>query len=243
MQIAGRQFRPPLGAVLLTVAAVLAFGSLGLWQLDRADQKRALLTAYQRGADRTIPLTRENVEQLVRYQQVELHGRYDSERQVLLDNMPSTGRQTGRPGYHVWTLLRLDQGGAVLVNRGWVPMIGSRERLPDVSVDGSPRTVVGRLDFLPAPGVRLAPSEPRGRWPEVLYYPTAEQLSQLFGESIPARIVLLDPAAADGYERIWQMRERFSPNQHIAYAVQWFAFAATAVVVFLVVNLKKPKQT
>lgn len=238
MQIAGRRFAPPWQAVLLTLVAAASFVSLGLWQLDRAAQKRALAAAYEQGADRTVALTRENLGQLKRYQQVELRGRYDSTRQVLLDNMPSLGSQTGRPGYNVWTPLRLEEGGTVLVNRGWVPMT-SRTKAPEVAVDEAPRTVVGRIDRLPEPGIRLEPTAPRRQWPEVLYYPTSEQLTELYGEPIPARIVLLDPRAGDGYERIWQMRMEAGPERHIAYAVQWFAFALAACVILVVVNLKK----
>jgi surfeit locus 1 family protein len=240
MQFAGRRFSPSLLGVVLTIVVVTVCARLGFWQLERAEEKQHLMDSYERGADRTVRLTRANLEQLPRYQQVEARGRYDGERQVLLDNMPSLGGSSGRPGYHVWTLLRLEEGGVVLVNRGWVPMTASREHLPAVPVSDEMRTVVGRIDRLPEPGVRLAATEPTGRWPEVLYYPTSEELSKLFGEPIPPRIVLLDPKAADGYERVWQRRgEGFGPERHIGYAVQWFALATAAFVIFIVVNLKK----
>lgn len=240
MQIAGRRFSPSLLAVILTIVTVAACARLGFWQLQRAAEKQHLADTFQRGADETIMLTRANLEQLPRYQQIEARGRYDSQRQVLLDNMPSLGGSSGRPGYHVWTLLHLDAGGVVLVNRGWVPMTHSREHPPAAPVDARPRTVVGRLDRLPEPGMRLAATVPKGRWPEVLYYPTSAELSQLFGERVPARIVLLDPQAADGYERVWQARtEGFGPERHMGYAVQWFALATAAFVIFIVVNLKK----
>jgi surfeit locus 1 family protein len=238
MQIAGRRFAPSWFAVVLTVVAAGAFVRLGMWQLDRAEQKRELAANYARGAQQSVQLTRENVEGLPRYQHVEARGRYD-ERQVLLDNMPSAGGSSGRPGYHVWTLLHLEDGGTVLVNRGWVPMTSSRDHPPNPPVTTNLRTVTGRIDRLPEPGVRLAATEPRGRWPEVLYYPTSAELTKLFGEPIPNRIVLLDPDAADGFERVWRAQTGFGPNQHVGYAVQWFAMALAVVVIFVVVNLKK----
>jgi surfeit locus 1 family protein len=240
MQIAGRRFAPPWWGIVLAIAASVLFVRLGFWQLDRAEEKRQLLEAYRRGADHTVPLTRDNVERLVRFQQVEVRGRYDGARQILLDNMGSNGPDNGLPGYHVWTLLHLEQGGAVLVNRGFVPLTDSRKHLPSVPVDDHLRTIVGRLNTLPEPAVRLAPTVPQGTWPEVLYYPEVAQLTHLLGEPIPPRIVLLDPHAADGYERIWQFHSDFGPEQHIAYAAQWFAFTVAAGVIFLLVNLKKP---
>ena len=244
MWLAGRYFSPAWWTVLLTIIFAAVFVRLGLWQLDRAAQKRELAASFERGTLQTVTLTAENVSTLPRYQQVALRGRYDAKRQILLDNMPSSGRERGRPGYHVWTLLRLERGGVVLVNRGWVALTESRERLPDIPVDDGPRVLLGRIDELPRPGVRLAPTPPKGRWPEVLYYPTAEELSQLYGQAVPARVVLLDPRATDGYERVWQTHpEGFGPEQHIGYAVQWFAFAVGAVIVFIVVNLKKRPST
>ena len=57
MRIANRNFAPTLFAVAITIAAVVLFVRLGFWQLDRADQKQALLTQYEAGqqtADRGI---------------------------------------------------------------------------------------------------------------------------------------------------------------------------------------------
>jgi surfeit locus 1 family protein len=239
MQLAGRRFAPAWWAVLITIATIASFIYLGLWQLDRAEQKRALASHYAAGANRTVPLTSATLAQLPRYQRVQARGHYDR-RQVLLDNMPSTAAASaGRPGYHVWTLMHLEDGGEVLVNRGWVPMGRTRQDLPDIAVSETPRTIAGRIDQLPEPGLRLAASVPRGQWPEVLNYPTASDLSQRFGERVPSQIVLLDPNDADGYERVWQARTGFGPERHIGYAVQWFALAAAVLVVFLVVNLNK----
>jgi surfeit locus 1 family protein len=50
---------------------------------------------------------------------------------------------------------------------------------------------------------------------------------------------LLDPRAADGYERKWQPALRISPARHLAYAVQWFAFGVVAVVVLVVTSLRR----
>ena len=84
-----------------------------------------------------------------------LNGHYDSAHQVLLDNMS----YRGRPGYQVLTPL-ITPDGDVLVNRGWVPADGNRAVLPDVGVDDTPREVIGRIERLPRPGIRLASIPP-----------------------------------------------------------------------------------
>ena len=84
----------------------------------------------------------------------------------------------------------------------------------------------------------MGSAQPRGHWPEVLYYPTVTELQSLFGVAVPAKILLLDAAEPDGHERIWQAQKGFGPERHIGYAVQWFALAGAVVAVFLVINLR-----
>jgi surfeit locus 1 family protein len=129
----------------------------------------------------------------------------------------------------------------VLVDRGWLPMGPTRASLPAIDVAVSERSIVGRLDDVPRPGLRLG-SAPSGEgWPRVMNFPLHEDLERALDRRLAKRIVRLDPAQSDGYERTFAMREDFGPNRHIAYAVQWFALAATMLVVYVLVNLK-PKQ-
>ena len=83
-----------------------------------------------------------------RYQRVSLRGYYDSAHQFLLDNRS----RDSVPGVEVLTPLVLDDGSAVIVNRGWLPFGPTRQDLPSVAVDGAKRNVVGRIDGTAAPG-------------------------------------------------------------------------------------------
>jgi len=216
---------------------------LGIWQLHRAEAKRAILEAYDQGAAVLVDVrTTEELDALPRYQRVRIHGRYQPARQVLLDNMPS---QTGRPGYQVLTPFVLDGGGRLLVNRGWVPLGATRAALPNVDVAGEARILVGVVDALPRPGLRLggARSGDTSGWPRVLNFPTIEQLTKLFDTRLGRYQVLLDPSARDGYERVWRARFGFGPERHVGYAVQWFALAAALIAIYIGANLKRPPTT
>lgn len=241
MVLANRRLRPSLLGALLTLAAVAGGLRLGVWQLERADEKQALLSAFAAGAERVVVLDTPGGETelsgLPRYQAIEVTGRYDARQQVLLDNMPSA---RGQPGYHVLTALEQDNGEWLLVDRGWVAAGATREQLPDIAVGVGERTVRGRLDDLPAPGIRLAaPLAGSQQWPRVLNFPRHADLVAALGRQVADRILLLDPAQPDGYERIWQARFELGPERHLAYAVQWFALAAAMVITFLVVSMKK----
>src|SRR5262249_3459091 len=148
MRIAGHNFAPTQFAILLTIAGVLVFVRLAFWQLDRAAEKDALQAKYAAGQRSVVELTGANAGTLTQYQRVSARGHYDSAHQILLDSMPSA---MGEPGYRVVTPFELEQGGWVLVDRGWHRSGATRADLPDVAVGESARTVARQLTVLPRP--------------------------------------------------------------------------------------------
>jgi surfeit locus 1 family protein len=225
-----------LAGAMLTIVGVVLFCKLGLWQWHRAAEKRALIELYAHGESTLVHA--DSVDALTRYQRVELQGRFDSSHQVLLDNMPSP--TTGQPGYRVLTPFNTGREW-LLVDRGWVPLGRTRVDLPPIGVNEHVRTLRGRVDDLPEPGIRLGEQavDAKQPWPRVLNFPTYPLLQGMLPSPLAHPIVLLDPEAADGFERVWQISLRVSPERHIAYAVQWFAFAVAAVIIFFVLTLRR----
>jgi surfeit locus 1 family protein len=227
--------------VVLTALGMALFGRLGFWQLDRAAQKEALVAEYQAGQQTRIALTSENADRLARYQKVSVSGRYDPAHQILLDNMPS---HTGHPGFRVLTPMQTSAGW-LLVDRGWLPLGATRAELPNVSVSDAERNITGVMDSLPQAGIALAnaPVAADAPWPRVLSFPTEADLEQQLGRKLVPGLLLLDPSHPDGYERIWEAHLGFMPERHIAYAVQWFALAAAAAVIFIFLGFRTKKAT
>ena len=113
---------------ILTTLLVLAGGvlciRLGIWQLDRLDQRRAfnahfiaMQSALPLDLNLEIPQDLTDME----YRHVQVTGTYDFTNQVALRNQYYGSEY----GYHLLTPLRLDDGSAVLVDRGWVPADGN----------------------------------------------------------------------------------------------------------------------
>jgi surfeit locus 1 family protein len=149
----------------------------------------------------------------------------------------------GRPGYRVLTPLQLEGGAWVLVDRGWIAPGATRAQLPDVNVDGSARSLIGRLDNAPQPGIRMGDETQTGEgWPRVLHYPTHAQLERVLERPLAQRIVVLAADQPDGYERASRPLVHVDPSRHIGYAVQWFAFALAAVVIYVLIS-RRPKDS
>jgi len=233
---ASRKFSPPAWATLGLVCACAAFVSAGFWQLDRGDQKRRLFSAFA-ASDTAGPieaLVDEADAERYRYRPFRVTGSYDTGRQFLLDNM----MHNGRPGYQVLTPL-LNDGAAVLINRGWLPADADRSVLPEISVEAATRTVTGLLAPLPRPGIRLETAVPTVDmpWPRRQSFPTIEAIRAQLGYPVPNYQLLLEPEAAGGYVRDWRPAV-MSPEKHLSYAVQWFSFAITLCIIFIIVNWK-----
>ena len=225
----------------LTVFGVAFFIWLGFWQLGRADQKQALLDQYATAQKTQVEITPQNAASLPRYQRVNVSGRFDPAHQVLLDNMPS---HTGQPGYRVLTPFET-AAGRLLVDRGWVPLGSSRSQLPDIPVGSDARTVTGTIDELPQAGFELQapPVDPSAPWPRVLSFPRQPTLEHQLGQRLIPGLLLLDASQPDGYERTWEAHLGFRPERHIGYAVQWFAFAVAAVILFVITSFRTKKAT
>lgn len=217
-----RRVFPPVAAVGL----IALFLSLGVWQLDRAAGKNRVRALFEDDAPFTqltgdMPVTE--------FQNIEAHGRYLGERQVLLDNI----FMDGRIGYFALTPFRYAGDEPLLiVNRGWIARRGVNEPDPDISVGGNGRGIRGRVGYLPRVGIRSAEAfGGAGDWPRRAIYPTLEELSAELGEELLPFILLLGPEADDGYVRRWQPRES-GPMLHYGYAFQWFAMAAAVLGIF-----------
>ncbi len=229
-----RRFAPAAGWTVLAAAGVALFVGLGYWQLGRAEEKRARLEGFATGAAEVVPLP-EGSRTLPRYQAVKFAGRYLGERQFLLDNMT----HGGVAGYRVLTPMQGEDGRIVLVDRGFVAGSGDRAQLPDISVGAGLREVHGRADFLPRPGIELGGAAASG-WPRVVSFPHIEDVAAALERDVYGQLILLDPGEPDGYLRDWQP-PGFGPERHVGYAVQWFAFAVTAVVIWVLLSFRKEK--
>lgn len=224
-------------ATLLVLVGIASVANLGIWQLNRAAEKRAIIQQIAAGGATTHDL--DSVEALPpRYQTVRARGRYDSTRQILLDNMPSL---RGMPGYRILTPFQLETDGWILVDRGWLPLGSSREVLPDVDVGEQQRVIVGRLDELPRPGVRLGSSAGGRGWPRVMNFPRHAEVEDALERPVAAMILRLDPAQSDGFDRALPLGPSVGPSRHVAYAVQWFALGLTMLIVFVILSFK-PKH-
>jgi surfeit locus 1 family protein len=239
IRVGNLTFEPRLFTTLLAIGLIAMLVWLGCWQLHRAAEKRVLFDSFAAAGVAAHPIDL-RAGKVARYSRVEAVGSYDATRQVLIDNMV----EGERAGYFVITPFALQGGGWVLVNRGWVPLGKTRADRPAIPVDATLRTIRGRADNLPSPGIKMgvpAPLVPP--YPVVAAYPTRAEVAQLLRESDWASAtdsILLDADQPDGYVRNWSP-PGFPPLRHIGYAVQWFGLALALGVIYVLTNFRRTR--
>lgn len=208
----GLRGRDVVGAILaLTVAAL--FVRLGFWQLTRLHERQArtAIIAKRRALPPVeLPMHRLAPDAL-RDRRVLARGIYDYAHERVWP-----GRTfEGTPGVALLTPLRLSDGSAVFVDRGWV---GS----PDAAHVDQARYREG--DTVEITGLILPAPRDRGD-----VSPAALRDSLPYG-LLPLVVQLDDTAAPHpaGLRR-WP-RPQLDRGPHLSYAVQWFSFALIVVV-------------
>lgn len=232
--------RGTLVPTLAVLVLVPLFLFLGYWQLERAEEKRALQAEYDRRA--TQDPVRIGAEwqpaEAFQFYRVEATGRYDTEYQILLDNRV----HRGVPGYHVLTPLRIRESEMrVLVNRGWVPLGTDRQRLPAVDPPAETVTVRG-IATVPHEGFTLGePSALSRDRPTVWQSLDLERYAREAGFPVQPVVVLLDPQAPGGFVREWARLDT-GIAVHQGYAFQWFALAAAVLVGYVVLMRRQLRR-
>jgi len=226
-----RRWFPPVAAAGL----IALFISLASWQLDRAAEKNQLRALF---ADDAAYSRLEEAATLTEFHNIEAAGRYDGERQVLVENT----FVEGRIGYYVLTPFQPAAGERwLIVNRGWVARPAAGQADPDISISNAGRTLRGRIGHLPRVGIRSREAfAAAGGWPKKGLYPSLDELSAELGHELLPFVMLLHPAQESGFVRRWQPRESGS-MMHYGYAFQWLAMAA-AVLGLLIWQLRKRRN-
>lgn len=235
---------------LLVLAGAAFCARLGIWQLDRLAQRRAFNAHVEAmWAAEPLTITGQSAEDLttMEYRVVTVSGTYDFENQVALRNQYFQDQY----GYHLLTPLLLDDGSAVLVDRGWIPADGNdspadwrKYNEPGrITLQGQMRLGQTKPDLGGVPDPTLAPGQAR------LEFWNIVNLERI-GLQLPYPLlnVFVQPNVdpADVTPPVpYQPEIELTEGPHLGYAGQWFTFATILLVgypFYLRKQLSKPSE-
>jgi cytochrome oxidase assembly protein ShyY1 len=244
-----RLLREPrwLRGLAVAVLVALVCCALGRWQWHRREERLAANAPLVQNYDATpAPVTSvlpvgTSVRDSSVWTPVRVTGTYDTDATVLVRNRP----RDDQFGYDVLVPLVQADGSALLVDRGWLPAGNDSAERPD-TVPAPPQgevTVVARL--------RQWEDDKRGSVP-------AGQVTSIARGSVTAAVdaaVDTPPRLLGGYAMLASEthaagaepatvpaaaeRPEVDEGPHLAYTVQWFGFALTALVVWVVAGRRE----
>lgn len=221
--------RRSFAALMLALTAL--FVSLGVWQVQRLGEKEALVATV---ADRMYrdpvdfptsamwpSLDAEDFD----YRPVRVTGTWLPAETILVFTSlgDAKGQQNGA-GYWVMTPLALEQGGAVFVNRGFVPQGSGPAFAAGGAVDPGVVTVAGIGRVSEEVGSFTPGTDTANR---IEWVRNVERLAWLAGaEHGPYAPITIDlPSAGPGALPQGGETVVSFPNNHLGYAMTWFGFA------------------
>jgi len=243
-----RWHRPGWLALMLTCAGITLFARLGFWQLDRAIQAQqleaSLAAAMHATATRTDRL--DGAWSPEAWPHLRVTGHFVAERTYLRDEQV----RHGTLGLEAYAVFAPDPGQAadaaavLLVDRGWVAATGaSRATQPLPPLPQGGVELNGVYAPFPGSGLRAGGNAlpAQATWPKLTLAIDPAEIAADLGKPLLPRVLLLDADAAAGFERAWTPTV-MPPELHRGYALQWFAFALAALVIFVLLHYRKVQK-
>jgi len=224
--------RRAVGLVLLAVAVSVACVFLGRWQWHRHVARDAAIRLVEQNysadpvpLDALLPEPGATLDPGDVWRQATVTGTYDADATVLLRNRPVNSQ----PGFHVVTPLVLEDGSALVVDRGWVAWDDDASGELDV-----PAPPAGEV----AVTVHLRPDEPADPRSAPAGQVQAINVGQVLAAGGSAAesyggyggLVEETPAPATALGRL--PAPSTDPGSHLSYAFQWWTFSVGSLAAF-----------
>jgi surfeit locus 1 family protein len=239
--------RPRIGFGLFTLVMVAAFIGLGVWQLQRRVEKHALIAALiERLAATPVPLppmaawSSLNPE-TDEFRRVHFRAAFGAGSDVMVYSSGSAVRDdVSGPGTWAFIPARLPGGEIVVVNAGFVQNTmqdrAQQDRAVTRLVTGAAADLIGYIRFPESAGL-LTPSadvEKRLWFARDLQAMAQAQGWGNGGKTVaPFYIDLEEPVPPGGIPKPGPLHVHLK-DDHLQYAITWFALAGAVVIAFLV---------
>ncbi len=228
--------------VITTLCAFILFCipfGLGIWQIQRLQWKTALLADIAEKQNSYIydfsVINPFQDWQSLNYRRAFAVGDFMFLRSIKLK--PRTYK--GQVGYHLLTPMRLQDGGTIIVNRGWVP---EGHHITEEYWNAENVKITGILKQAKKPNRFTPENKPKNNeW----YWPDIHLISQHVGIDRVAPIIFYqDHQEAETDQDIsypigGQINLNIR-NNHKAYATTWFLLAVSLVIVWFFYSWKSP---
>jgi surfeit locus 1 family protein len=232
------RFRPTLWPTLFSAPALIVLVGLCLWQVQRLHWKQELIADREsRVAAEPIALPAEGADlAAVDYRRVRLEGTFRHDKELFL----GARSLNGNVGYQVLTPFELAGGGAVLIDRGWVPV---ERKAPESRPEGQlagPQAIDGIVRLAPGKVWMQPDNEPaHNMW----FFVDLPAMKTASGVGIRTDLFVdAGPAQNPGKYPVGGQTRIELPNDHLQYAITWGLLAVALAVIYVLYHLKLERE-
>ena len=236
-----KRSRGAFGMTIIALVMVGVLAGLGVWQLQRRDQKHALIAALaERLAVAPVPLPTQSDWKTLNaardeFRRVTFTATFESKPDVMVYSSGSALREdVSGPGTWAFLPARLPDGGTVVINAGFVQNTMQDRAQQDRAVarllTGAPVVLTGYLRFPESAGLLTAQEDRAKRlWFVRDHRAMAEAMA--WGDVAPFYVDLEAPVPPSGVPKPGPLEVHLRDN-HMQYAITWFGLAIVVLIAF-----------
>lgn len=234
--------RRRLGFSLFTLVMIAAFVGLGVWQLERRVEKHALIAALtERLAAEPVSLPPASAWNSLTAEKDEFHrvrfkAAFAGPDAMVYSAGSAVREDVSGPGTWAFVPARLPGGEIIAVNAGFVQNTmqdrAEQDRAVARLVTGSPIDLIGYVRF-PERAGWLTPAANAAK--RLWFVRDHQDMSRAlgWGEVAPFYVDLEQPVPRSGIPKPGPLQVHLK-DDHLQYAVTWFALAGAVVIAFVV---------
>ena len=207
--------------------------SLGMWQIERANEKKLIIANYDKLLVST-PIVLQKNQMLDNWQPIETIGTYE-DTIVYEDNAINNGKA----GFKVYHLFRNDDGTFIFVHRGFIERNLIKNNLPEVEIPAEKKLIYGTTLFKQNNTFVKNIEESDSRI--IQEFNTSlliERYPMLKDKYLHPFLFNLDIRDVDKYQPI-EKPVNMTASKHIGYAIQWFGLCAALIILTIYAYRRK----
>ena len=212
---------------LFVIIFVTIFCALGTWQLYRLQWKLELISEITFGLDSSPIEYSNSIEK--NYQRVSAKGKFNTDKQIYLYSL----NDNGKPGYDVITPFRTNKNENVLINRGWIKKELKNNPIINKNIEVEQK-IVGLLRKIYKPNIFKPDNDLKNN---IWFSINLEDLKVTSGERFNEFVIFLEDSRAKT-----PLPKKVSidvPNNHLKYAITWYAISISIIFYYLYFRRKK----
>ena len=212
---------------LFVIIFVTIFCALGTWQLYRLQWKLELISEITFGLDSSPIEYSNSIEK--NYQRVSAKGKFNFDKQIYLYSL----NDNGKPGYDVITPFRTNKNENVLVNRGWIKKEFKNNPIINKNIEDEQK-IIGLLRKINKPNIFKPDNDLKNN---IWFSINLEDLKVTSGERFNEFVIFLEDNQAK--TPIPRKISIDVPNNHLKYAITWYAISISIIFYYLYFRRKK----